>query len=130
MPMKALSPCRHPGCRALVRGAARCPKHTTQQWRADAARRGTSRERGIDDKWRALRVAHFARDPWCAECAKSGRQERAAILHHVVEHRGNEALRLDPTNVIGLCRSCHQLEHARRGRPGYVVPPWRRGLGK
>ena len=116
-------PCGHPGCRALVPyGQRRCPRHTTQAWRDDAAYRGTPAQRGIDDKWRALRTAHFARDPWCTRCRAEGRQVPAAILHHVIEHRGNEALRLDPNNIEGLCRSHHQLEHARRGLPGYRAP--------
>ncbi len=122
MPSRAPTRCSWPGCTTLVPGPGRCRRHTTQHWREDAARRGTSSERGIDNKWRALRAAHFARDPWCAACRREGRQTPATILHHIVEHRGNEALRLDLTNVEGHCRSCHQVEHARRGLPGYRAP--------
>lgn len=119
MPLRPPRQCSWPGCRTLVRGGSRCAKHTTEHWRADAAYRGTSRERGIDERWLALRAEHFRRDPWCVRCRAEGRRTPAAILHHIVEHRGDEALRLDPTNVEGLCRSHHQLEHARRGLPGY-----------
>lgn len=114
-------PCYHPGCRQLVRDGPRCPEHTRLQQRRDVEYRGTATQRGIDHKWRALRADHFARDPWCAECRREGRQTPAAILHHVREHRGDEALRLAPGNLRSLCRACHQRKVAREG-PGYAAP--------
>ncbi len=119
MPLK---PCAQPGCAALVRGAARCPKHVAKHAAQDVARRGTATDRGVDHMWRKLRAEHVAASPWCVECLLDGRQTPVQIVHHVVEHRGDDALRLDPMNLVSLCHRHHRLEHARRGLPGYAAP--------
>jgi 5-methylcytosine-specific restriction enzyme A len=121
--MPILHPCSRPGCVQLVeRGQPRCPACTTRHWRQDAQERGTPAQRGIDGPWRKLRQAHLAAYPFCVACAAEGKQTVATILHHKIPHRGNERLRLDPTNVEGLCRHHHHLTHQKLGQPGYRAP--------
>jgi 5-methylcytosine-specific restriction protein A len=103
-------------------GQPYCP--TCQEKRAaqDIRERGTPADRGIDEAWRRVRAAHVTAHPWCAPCLERGVHTPVQIVHHVIEHRGDDALRLAPTNLVSMCRSCHQAEHARRGLPGYRVP--------
>jgi 5-methylcytosine-specific restriction enzyme A len=63
-------------------------------------------------EWRALRRTVFARDGYvCATCGENRYGDRQMHLHHVKSWGEYPALRLDPDNIIVLCRECHHAEH-------------------
>ncbi len=123
MAMKPPRPCRHPGCPVLTRDGW-CEKHRPRY------------TRGASDAWHwmyslpvwteRLRPAQLTREPFCRECAKAGRRVRATVVDHIVPHRGNWALFVDPANHQSLCKQCHdrktmreQCEERQKGRRGY-----------
>lgn len=111
MAMKPLRPCRHPGCPQLTREGY-CPKHKPKQ----AQRRVSAAWHGwyslpiwTDD----LRPAQLLREPFCRECARQGIRTRASVVDHIVPHRGDWALFVDPANHQSLCKTCHDRKTAR-----------------
>ena len=106
MPSKPLRPCKHPGCTVLVSNGY-CDRHRPQP-----ARRRESAE--WHDLYRLpiwkdkLRPGQLIREPFCRECWRL-RHERvpATDVDHVVPHRGDMALFLDPENLQSLCHACH-----------------------
>lgn len=64
-----------------------------------------------------MRAELFRRNPFCAECAKEGRDVRAVQRDHIVslEEGGAD----DDANTQGLCGPCHEMKskaEAARGR--------------
>jgi len=108
-----------PTCRVRVRGGL-CPEHARQKARA----RATSTQRGYSYRW-VIRAAAFRRQyPLCgmrpkgqapvlSACALEGRVTAAAVVDHVVPHRGNQALMWDEIgNWQSLCAVCHARKTA------------------
>jgi len=58
-------------------------------------------------RWRAWRAQVLSRNPFCVDCQRLGRTTIATEIDHVVPHRGDLARFWDPTNVQGLCATCH-----------------------
>jgi 5-methylcytosine-specific restriction enzyme A len=107
------------------------PRATTVEplsWRANKT---SAHARGYDSAWRKLRTAHLAKHPHCVMCLASlgmldmtpqdviiACAERGVIEpignigDHIVPHRGNDALRLDPGNVQTLCKTHHDRDKA------------------
>ena len=74
----------------------------------DSWRNGlSSAERGYDGRWRKAREAFLAKHPICAYCAKNGELTRAAIVDHIIPHRGDKSLFWDSSNWQPLCAKCH-----------------------
>jgi 5-methylcytosine-specific restriction protein A len=115
MPTRAAKPCTYPGCKALVRGVARCQEHKRADWRQDRAERGSSRERGYDTQWDKVRRAHLAAHPLCVQCKAEGRVNASNVeVDHIVPFRGlADPLRLDPANLQTLCVLHHERKHHR-----------------
>lgn len=63
--------------------------------------------------WQAIRRAHIAKNPACVQC---GRIEQNNHVDHIVAHRGDERLRMDPNNLQTLCHSCHSRKTAKHDR--------------
>jgi 5-methylcytosine-specific restriction endonuclease McrA len=91
----------------------------------------SSAARGYDYAWQKLRAKHLAEHPHCVyclrdlgmtdmspadvvlTCAERGVAEPLGnIGDHIVPHRGNDNLRLDPGNVQTLCKPHHDGEKA------------------
>jgi 5-methylcytosine-specific restriction protein A len=110
MPSKSLKPCSYPGCPNLTTGG-RCPLHRKPDTRP------TATERGYDAEWRRLRARHLRDNPYCVECAKFGKVEKATEVDHIIPHKGDDSLRLDPDNLQSLCHYHHSQKTGReRGR--------------
>jgi 5-methylcytosine-specific restriction protein A len=103
MPVSAPRPCGQPGCRALVRGAPRCPEHTRQRDRE----RGTAHQRGYDGRWRKARLTYLKQHPLCVLCCREGRVTPADVVDHIVDHKGDQRLFWDTSNWRALCRTHH-----------------------
>lgn len=111
MPFAALRPCSAPGCRALVRNG-RCPAHEAQRRSqlAKADKRPNARRRGAYDyDWEKLRRAHLAQNPDCMKCGAPANtvDHWVAWQNGSTEEEERQAMRLDPGNLVSMCRSCH-----------------------
>lgn len=105
-----LRPCRHAGCPVLTREGW-CEKHRPKH------------ERRMSADWHAwynlpiwtdvLRPAQLLREPFCRECAATGRRTPATVVDHVKPHRGDWALFVDETNLQSLCKHHHDRKTAR-----------------
>jgi thymidylate synthase (FAD) len=49
----------------------------------------------------------------CQKCGAARSDARSLHVHHIKPWAGNEALRFDPSNVVSLCRECHEWVHSR-----------------
>jgi 5-methylcytosine-specific restriction protein A len=65
-------------------------------------RRVSASERGYDVRWRRYRVLFLSDHPECTECGRL-----AEVVDHVIPHRGDFDLFLDPGNHQALCKRCH-----------------------
>ena len=83
-------------------------------------------------KWQTVRQAILKRDGYkCQRCKGFGIDKPAQQVHHI-EHLEDNVLRaFDPTNLMSVCRSCHnalhpeKAEHATiKGRLGFYE--WKR----
>lgn len=105
-----LRPCKHAGCPVLTRDGW-CEKHRPKHQRRSSA------------DWHAwynlpiwtdvLRPAQLLREPFCRECAATGRRTPATVVDHVKPHRGDWALFVDETNLQSLCKHHHDRKTAR-----------------
>lgn len=102
MPRKPLKPCKHPGCPELTAGLY-CVEHEKLHSRD----RATSTGRGYDSHWRKARNRYLKAHPLCEKCRKQGKLVRAAVVDHIVPHRGDERLFWDERNWQSLCKPCH-----------------------
>ena len=112
MPNAAPTPCRHPGCAAVVSGARYCETHRQQQQRQQDQRRGSAASRGYGHKWRQAREAFLRAHPLCAECERHGRLTPATDVDHIVPHRGDMGRFWDSTHWHQLCARCHSSKTA------------------
>ena len=111
MPARTPRPCRQTGCWGLVTSRdGLCEKHRKAQHRQYSKRRtDKAATRTYQTKrWRELRSAHLADNPFCARCGAFGE-----VVHHIREHGGDPALAYDPTNLETLCTACHNRAHLR-----------------
>ena len=79
---------------------------------ADRAR-GSASARGYDRLWRKLRLVILARDPLCLFCLEAGRVEASRQVDHIAPIAKRPDLRLEPSNLRGLCDACHSRHTAR-----------------
>ncbi len=71
-------------------------------------------------RWVALRRDHLRSQPHCVMCLEShGKFVRGTIVDHVVPHRGDERLFLDPRNLQTLCSSHHSASKQREELAGF-----------
>jgi 5-methylcytosine-specific restriction protein A len=95
----------------VLDGSARCVAHKPVQWLArPEVKRVTGR------RLQAMRVALFAREPFCRECAKLGRRVLAKIRDHIkpLAEGGDDG----DANIQPLCRSCSDIKTAQESQRG------------
>lgn len=113
MPSAPLRPCRHPGCRATVRGGGYCAAHPRTEYvrqmrtRADQAK-GPERQFYSTPAWRAVRAQRLALDPYC--CCGCGR--RANTVDHIKSRRLFPELALELSNTRSYYANCHNRKTA------------------
>ena len=115
MPTSAPTPCRHPGCSALLVRPGYCDRHRVAVHREyGRARRGFDTERTFyqSSAWRAVRAAFLRAHPVCARCAALGRVVAAVVADHVQPLKDGGP-RFDVANLQALCVSCHNRKTAR-----------------
>ena len=115
MAKRAPTPCRYPGCAAVLGTPGYCDRHRVAVNRDyGRARRGFDTEVGFYQsvRWRAVRAAFLREHPMCAACAARGRVVAAVVADHVVPVKDGGA-RFDTGNSQALCISDHNAKSAR-----------------
>lgn len=59
---------------------------------------------------RHLSREYLSANPLCVKCKAKGHIKASQVWDHIVPHRGNERLFLDPNNWQALCISCHNTK--------------------
>lgn len=126
MPSALLRACSHYGCQ----NASDCPEHgrKTNNRRSGVTqkaydhRRGSAYSRGYTKRWDAARLAYLSQHPLCSTCDKVGHTTIAAVVDHVVPHRGDMALFWDEGNWQPLCKRCHDTKTWNEVRSGMHKP--------
>lgn len=108
MPSQSLHECTYPGCHQLVRGSARCAKHSAKTVERDPV----VKKLYNSAQWKSIRVRQLAEHPWCAHCLVKGLHVPATEVHHLERHKGNPVL-FYAGPFESLCKPCHSAETAR-----------------
>ena len=107
MPTRPNTPCRHPGCAALVPyGQKYCELHKPQHPEEVRSAAG----RGYGKAWQRARKRYLEAHPFCVQCMKEGKYVKATDVDHIVPHRGNKKLFWDESNWQALCHSHHSIK--------------------
>lgn len=110
MASKPLKPCRRPGCCELTREGW-CARHKPKHRRIRSADYHSWYSKPV---WvYELRPNQLIREPFCRECAAQGERVWATVVDHVVPHRGDWQLFIDPANHQSLCKHHHDQKTAR-----------------
>ena len=115
MAKRAPTPCRYPGCGAVVPVPGYCDQHRVAVHRDyGRARRGFDTELGFYNsaKWRAMRAAYLRVHPLCCACEGRGRVVAAKVVDHIQPLKDGGA-RFDVTNLQALCIADHNAKSAR-----------------
>lgn len=65
------------------------------------------------EKWRRCRKRFISQHPLCADCEEQGRLTEAEEVHHKIDLADAPELAYEPSNLQGLCKSCHSRRTAR-----------------
>ena len=76
--------------------------------------RPSAYQRGYDDAWEVVRLAHLREHPLCQDCLQRGLTTSGEDVHHLAKVSERPDLIHDPANLRTLCRPCHN----RRTRMG------------
>jgi 5-methylcytosine-specific restriction protein A len=64
-------------------------------------------------QWQRLRLYILAEQPLCVECMKQNVNEPATVVDHIDSLTDRWDLRLESTNMAGLCSRHHNIKSAR-----------------
>lgn len=138
MPSRPKSICRAPGCGRLIAAPGYCEQHKKAVQQRQDERRGTSTERGYDNRWRKAREYYLRKYPLCVYCQMLDRLTAANVVDHIEPHRLKEAMGSGDSHRIArarylfwdadnnwasLCETCHNTvaqSCERMGKP----KPW------
>ena len=101
------TPCRHPGCAALVPyGQKYCEVHKPQH--PEEVR--TVSGRGYGKAWQKARQRYLEAHPLCVEYMKEGKYVKATDVDYIIPHRGDRKLFRDENKWQALCHSHHSIK--------------------
>jgi 5-methylcytosine-specific restriction protein A len=113
MPRKPKRPCRYPGCPNLTDGVY-CEEHAKQmEQHYEKFQRGYSPGKRYGRAWVRIRHRYATKHPLCEMCLKNGRYVAVEEVHHIIPL--SEGGTHDESNLMSLCRSCHEKIHKERG---------------
>ena len=113
MPRKPKRPCSYPGCPELTEGRF-CEKHEKEEnKRYEKYDRDPAVRRKYGRAWKRIRDRYVHKHPLCEQCLKEGRYVAVEEVHHIVPL--SEGGSNDESNLMSLCRSCHEKIHRERG---------------
>lgn len=115
MPRKPKRPCSYPGCPRLVDGRY-CEEHeklTTAQYNR-YGRDEFSRSFYKTPEWLYARREQLKRKPFCEECLKAGKIQKATMVDHIIPiKQGGD--KFAPANLQSLCWGCHSRKSVEEG---------------
>lgn len=113
MPRKPLKPCAYPACPNLT-SRQYCPEHEkTQRKQYNKYQRNPEVNKTYGRAWKRIRDRYVAKHPLCERCLKEGRMTPVEEVHHILPiNRGGTH---DESNLMSLCRSCHNKVHLELG---------------
>ncbi len=116
MPRKPKRPCAFPGCPNLTDGRY-CEAHAGQEKKErkdyDRYIRRYAHSERYGARWSRIRERYVTAHPFCERCFKEGRLVEVEEVHHIIPlSRGGDDRE---TNLMSLCRSCHQRIHRELG---------------
>jgi 5-methylcytosine-specific restriction enzyme A len=136
MPNRPLTPCRHPGCPALLDKPGYCGEHKIDRRREDrrgfdgldAKKTGESKAFYSSRRWGETSKLHRQKEPLCRRCRARGLVVAAQMVHHNPPREEIIAAGESPYDgrfLESLCNRCH-LEELRAKRsaaaPGGGMP--------
>lgn len=63
-------------------------------------------------QWRQVRAKRLALDNFeCQLCKVDGKYHKAETVHHIEHVKDRPTRALDITNLVSLCKRCHNKEH-------------------
>lgn len=91
------------------------PTRPSLQQAAAIKARPTPAARGYDAAWQKLRKEHLDKQKYCQceQCKRSLSPSKADMVDHIVPHRGDDRLRLDPNNLQSMLSSHHSRKTAK-----------------
>ncbi|KKJ75435.1 hypothetical protein WH95_18515 [Kiloniella litopenaei] len=90
-----------------------------KNWKEIDRKRGSSRERGYDNRWRKYRKEFLAANPLCVKCKAKGIIASANVVDHIEPHKGCNKLFWDTDNHQALCSPCHNSTKQADEKRGY-----------
>ena len=73
--------------------------------------------------WKRIRAQRLAADPLCVMCLAEGMTTAAAVVDHVVPHKGNRELFFSYANTQSLCKRHHDRDKQQMEARGEVQSP-------
>ena len=122
MAIKAKTPCRQGGCRAVLDKPGFCDKHRRESFKIQkqtVSEDYKERNRFYQRKpWKIARAFHLEIEPLCRSCRVMGRLVIASVVDHILPV-GQGGASLDDANLQSLCKSCHNAKtRTETHRPG------------
>lgn len=67
-------------------------------------------------KWKRKRLSILKRDGFqCRECKRFGKIREATEVHHIKHYDEFPELALVDSNLVSLCKGCHNAQHKEKG---------------
>lgn len=105
------TPCKHPGCGALVPyGTKYCDRHKPLHKDEDRSKPSSG---SYGRAWQRERKKFLEAHPLCVECERAGMYVKATDVDHIIPHRGDRKLFWDESNWQPLCHRHHSMKTAR-----------------
>ncbi len=111
MANKILHKCNKPGCSKLT-SERLCEVHMAEYNSTRDRYRESAHKRGYNTAWQKSSKRYLIKYPFCAECLKQGIHTPAAVVDHIIPHKGNKKLFWDTNNWQPLCKRCHDRKTA------------------
>ena len=112
MPYKMKHKCNQFGCKKLTTNAY-CEEHTITVANERDRYRLSAKDRGYNSMWSRNSKQFLKENPLCDECYKNKRLTPARVVHHIIDHKGDQDLFWDVNNWQPLCKICHdRLKHS------------------
>ena len=132
------TPCRYPGCRALLDKSGYCQAHASsaprrhtdynKQVRAKDAALAEAHRIRKGKRWLSLRKIVLSANPLCSDPfgvhARRASTETATQVHHIKGLAEHPELAYDFDNLCALCSTCHaRIEREVRSSTGDAPTP-------
>lgn len=117
--MKPKKQCNHAGCKNLIEYTQNyCDKHSKDKVETSlyAYRKNTGGKYFKfyrSKSWINLSYLYRLKNPCCEKCLELGLIRKADVVDHIIEIRDDYEKRLDETNLMSLCHSCHNKKTAK-----------------